>query len=208
MTLSKIFAIGALLGTAWSVALPSDTDLPSAVDSSILDQSFHDYLSSNPEDYTIHSVLGDSAANLNITMTDILNPEFRATNGLDSATTSPVPRGVFSKRWNDQCLDRSNFGHVLAAYACRDIINSRGGLITVYGQYQLNLLCNIDVAHAGYINVYGQPLLGSSTSAAGDVATGVNWIIQHCLGNICNCGVAGAAAAYGNGNFIVWAKNN
>jgi hypothetical protein len=204
MAFAKILAVGALISTVFAVAVPAGVVPTGAADLDVLDQSFQDYLKLDPSLFTIKGILGETdPKKLSVSMTDILNPEFRAANGLPTHSTSPVPTSPLTKRWVNTCLDRSQMGHVQAAFACRDFMSSLTKIVPVAGTIEI---CYINISGVGAIRVVAQALNGYTESHSTHVAMGIDWVIQNCTGNVCNCGTAGNSAAWGNGNLIVWVR--
>jgi hypothetical protein len=174
------------------------------------DEALLQYLETDPADYTFEPVPGmPTLEELNITMADFWDPTFRAKHGLpdprqSSSVQTSDPAGL-EKRLSPGCYPISMSGHIQAAYACRDYLNSLGNTpCVIKNQMTLTVNCHMKVSQ-GEAKIMGMPINADrAETACSNVARGANWIIDNCRSaNPCHCGIAGWNAAYGNGNYRV-----
>jgi hypothetical protein len=215
LSAAALLAVITLLGTSQASPIVS----PSPEDS---DAGLLKYLTeTDPATLVFHPVPGmPMLEDLNITLADFFEPEFRAKHGLpDPRNTSPAaktqPRELLQKR-GGICWQPSELGRVAeiqSAYACRDYLNSLGNQACVAaGNYNTQtLFCHINsnpnLGNGAYVR--GTPSYGflvSETDTCANVAGAMQWIIDNCStagANPCGCGVGGVNQALGNPNLIV-----
>ncbi|KAL2192949.1 hypothetical protein P885DRAFT_64419 [Corynascus similis CBS 632.67] len=124
--------VGSLVFANPIAALPENTDSEHAALLKYLTET-------HPEDVVFNPVAGmPTLEELNITVADFFDPEFRAQHGLpDPRNKSPSPeqqqwqrqqkvRSLIEKRFNLVCFDYSKVTHIDGTYACRDYLNSLG----------------------------------------------------------------------------------
>ncbi|KXX81861.1 hypothetical protein MMYC01_201843 [Madurella mycetomatis] len=205
MVTLTFLALAGLLGAVHATPV---TVLPRDSDEDLLR-----YLTqSNPDSIVFHTAPGmPTLEELNITVTDFFKPEFRAKHGLpDPRNKSPLPdRNIVEKRSDPVCwgVDQVTMTHINAAYACRDYLSSFGNTRCVATGIPTEL-CVLEANYYQCITRGTANGVGTAASTCADIVRGIYWIIDNCRTNDpCRCGVAGANAAWGNGDLIISVKS-
>ncbi|KAJ6255957.1 hypothetical protein Dda_9248 [Drechslerella dactyloides] len=105
---------------------------------------------------------------------------------------SPAPEKDLAKRFDPQCWGDPKCTRGDATN-CYNYLNGLGGTSCVTSGY-------IQMCRSGGCGWYGRSLFGGTVSSSCyNVALGGAWVLTNCQGNY----LAGANAAYGNGNLVV-----
>ncbi|KAK6330405.1 hypothetical protein TWF696_003502 [Orbilia brochopaga] len=129
------------------------------------------------------------ASELGLTVADLQKPA-PAVDHLFSR--SPAPEKDLAKRFTPQCWGDPKCSRG-AATNCYNYLNGLGGTACITSGY-------INMCYSSGCGWYGRSNTGGTVSSTCyNVALGGAWVLTNCAGNY----IAGANAAYNNGNLIV-----
>ncbi len=149
-----------------------------------------------------------SLEELNITVYDLINPDFTSPRSASSTTTAALTnRDSSSAQFNPKCY-HANTSTMGPAMLCQNYLNKIGSQTCLATRDTTwTYMCNATVGSAQAF-VRGQPVPGFDeiSSPCSDVARGMDWILELCVTARCagdKCIVGGTNGVWGNGDFVI-----